>query len=90
MRSVLVAGTDTGVGKTVVAGALARTAATAGCRTAVFKPFMAGGTDDALVAAAAAGAAGMPEEGGGHAADRVAAYHEYAFRTLPRRTRLHA
>ena len=59
-RSVFVAGTDTGVGKTVVAGALARTAARAGCRTGVFKPFSAGGEDDV----AALGAALADAQGG--------------------------
>ena len=80
-------GTDTGVGKTVVAGALARTAAAAGCRTAVYKPFMAGGTGDIAVLAAAAAAAApaagsaAPGNDGGRAAGPVAAHYEYAFRT---------
>lgn len=87
MRPVFVSGTDTGVGKTVVAGALARTAAAAGCRTAVYKPFMAGGTGDiaALAAAAAAAPATGPSaasgKDGGNAAGPVAARYEYAFRT---------
>lgn len=80
MRSVFVAGTDTGVGKTVVAGALARTAALAGCSAIVFKPFMTGGVDD-IVAAGAAGTTGMADKGDGHAAGRVASYYKYAFRT---------
>ena len=80
MRSVFVAGTDTGVGKTVVAGALARTAAMAGCTTTVFKPFMTGSVDD-IAAAGAAGTAGMPGKDGAHAAGRVASCYRYAFRT---------
>ena len=76
MRSVFVAGTDTGVGKTVVAGALARTAAAAGCRTGVFKPFAAGGTGDAeALGAALAGAAGGRGGGGEPGAARCS----YAF-----------
>ena len=64
MRSVFVTGTDTGVGKTVVAGALARAAAMAGCRTAVYKPFMAGGSDDtAALGAALAGVQGPAGDG---------------------------
>ncbi len=78
MRSVFVTGTDTGVGKTVVAGALARTAARAGCRTGVFKPFAAGGSDDAAVLESAlADAAG----GGGGAGGGGAARRGYAFAT---------
>ena len=64
MRSVFVAGTDTGVGKTVVAGALARTAARAGCRTGVFKPFAAGGTGDVAALGAALADAGAAGEAG--------------------------
>ena len=76
MRSVFVTGTDTGVGKTVVAGALARTAARAGCRTGVFKPFAGGGSDDAAVLESAlADAAGGGGAGGG------AARRGYAFAT---------
>jgi dethiobiotin synthetase len=42
MRGLFVTGTGTEVGKTVVAAALARTAATAGERVAVFKPAVSG------------------------------------------------
>lgn len=80
MRSVFIAGTDTGVGKTVVAGALARTAAMAGCAATVFKPFITGSVDD-IAAAGAAGTAGIPGKDGAHAAGRVASYYRYAFRT---------
>lgn len=42
MRGLFVTGTGTGVGKTVVAAALARTAARSGQRVAVFKPAVSG------------------------------------------------
>ncbi len=42
MRGVFVTGTGTEVGKTMVAAALARTAAAAGSRVAVFKPAVSG------------------------------------------------
>ncbi len=42
MRGVFVTGTGTGVGKTVVAAAIARTLAAAGERVAVFKPAVTG------------------------------------------------
>jgi dethiobiotin synthetase len=42
VRGVFVTGTGTDVGKTVVAAAIARTAATAGERVAVFKPAVSG------------------------------------------------
>ena len=42
MRGVFVTGTGTEVGKTVVAAAIARTAAAAGARVAVFKPAVTG------------------------------------------------
>jgi len=42
MRGVFVTGTGTGVGKTVVAAAIARTLAAAGKRVAVFKPALTG------------------------------------------------
>ena len=42
MRGVFVTGTGTEVGKTVVAAAIARTAAAAGSRVAVFKPAVSG------------------------------------------------
>lgn len=46
MRGVFVTGTGTGVGKTVVAAAIARTAAAAGKRVAVFKPAVTGLDDE--------------------------------------------
>ena len=42
MRGVFVTGTDTGVGKTVIAGAIARSLNLAGVRTEVFKPAASG------------------------------------------------
>ena len=42
MRGVFVTGTDTGVGKTVIAGAIARSLNFAGVRTEVFKPAASG------------------------------------------------
>ena len=42
MRGVFVTGTGTEVGKTVVAAAIARTAAAEGHRVAVFKPVVTG------------------------------------------------
>jgi len=42
MRGVFVTGTDTGVGKTVIAGAIARSLNNAGVRTEVFKPAASG------------------------------------------------
>lgn len=42
MPSLLITGTDTGVGKTVVAAALARDWRAAGCRVGVMKPFATG------------------------------------------------
>lgn len=42
MRGVFVTGTGTEVGKTVVAAAIARSAAASGCRVAVFKPAVSG------------------------------------------------
>lgn len=76
MRSVFVSGTDTGVGKTVVAAALARTAARAGCRTATYKPFMSGGAGDVAVMGAAAAGLGAGGDGG-----IVASSFKYAFKT---------
>ena len=82
MRSVFVTGTDTGVGKTVVAGALARAAAMAGCRTAVYKPFMAGGSDDtAALEAALAGVQGPAGGGGGEGRAGWVVRAEYKFDT---------
>jgi len=53
--AVFVAGTDTGVGKTVVACLLARGLTRAGRRVGVLKPFAAGPSDDAVALARAAG-----------------------------------
>ena len=53
-RSVFVTGTDTGVGKTVVTAAIARTLRQSGLRVAIFKPLQTGtidGDDDARDAA---------------------------------------
>lgn len=79
MRSVFVSGTDTGVGKTVVAAALARTAAMAGCRTATYKPFMSGGAGDVVVM----GTAMVGSGGGGSGGDVgvVPSRFKYAFKT---------
>ncbi len=65
-RGVFVTGTGTGVGKTVVAAAIARTLAAAGQRVAVFKPAVTG-LDE--LADAAGPAAGPPP----HIAGREAA-----------------
>ncbi|MEJ7875775.1 MAG: dethiobiotin synthase [Solirubrobacterales bacterium] len=51
MNGVFVTGTGTEVGKTVVAGVIARTAADAGRRVSVFKPAVSGLDDTALVGA---------------------------------------
>jgi dethiobiotin synthetase len=48
VRGLFVTGTGTGVGKTVVAAAIARTAATGGARVAVFKPAVSGLDDHPL------------------------------------------
>ena len=80
MRPVFVTGTDTGVGKTVVAGALARTAASAGCATGVFKPFMAGGADDVSVLESALASAPAREGAGGGLGEGAASVRRgYAF-----------
>ena len=71
-------GTDTGVGKTVVAAALARTAAMAGCRVSTYKPFMSGGTGDSMVMGAAMAGAGAGAGGDGGI---VASRFKYAFKT---------
>ena len=47
MRSIFVAGTDTGVGKTIVAGALASALKLKGLRVGVMKPIACGGREDA-------------------------------------------
>lgn len=83
MRSLFVTGTDTGVGKTVVAAGLARAAAKDGRRVAVYKPFAAGGLGDVEAAAgasrdlAAPAPAGMPGAG----TPPVTSAFEYAFDT---------
>ncbi len=48
METIFVAGTDTGVGKTVVAGALASALKLKGYRVGVMKPVSCGGQEDAL------------------------------------------
>jgi len=66
VRGVFVTGTGTEVGKTVVAAAIARTAAAAGERVAVFKPAVSGlddgGEPDHLLLRRAAGSAQSEEE----------------------------
>ena len=70
MRGVFVTGTDTGVGKTVIAGAIARSLNNAGVRTEVFKPAASGCrrdrgqliSEDAEFLAACADSARMLEE----------------------------
>jgi len=59
-RGVFVVGTDTGVGKTVVAAGLTRMLRRRGLRVAVFKPFLSGDPEalDAQMLARAAGMAG--------------------------------
>ncbi|MEV0645903.1 dethiobiotin synthase [Phytomonospora sp. NPDC050363] len=47
MTPLIVTGTDTGVGKTIVTAAIAATAQSAGLRVAVLKPAQSGGDDDA-------------------------------------------
>ena len=46
MKPLFIAGTDTGVGKTIVAGALARALRLKGIRVGVMKPIACGGTQD--------------------------------------------
>lgn len=46
-RKIFIAGTDTGVGKTLVAGAMAAALAHKGFRTGVMKPVSCGGREDA-------------------------------------------
>jgi dethiobiotin synthetase len=55
---VFVTGTDTGVGKTVVSAAVARSLQNAGRNVAIFKPLQTGNGDDAGWAAAVAGCHG--------------------------------
>ncbi|MCG3175827.1 MAG: ATP-dependent dethiobiotin synthetase BioD [Candidatus Omnitrophica bacterium] len=57
MRTVFIAGTDTGVGKTVVAGAVASALSLRGRRVGVMKPISCGGLEDARHLAASAGCA---------------------------------
>ena len=59
-KGVFVVGTDTGVGKTLVAAGLARMLRRGGGRVAVFKPFLSGDLlgSDAQILARAAGLAG--------------------------------
>lgn len=47
MKTIFVAGTDTGVGKTVVAGALVEALRQKGCSVGVMKPVACGSADDA-------------------------------------------
>ena len=46
MKPIFIAGTDTGAGKTIVAGALASALRIKGLKTGVMKPVSCGGTDD--------------------------------------------
>ena len=57
MKSVFVTGTDTGVGKTIVAAGLAAALARRGVRVGVMKPVATGGcpSDDARILIRAAG-----------------------------------
>ena len=54
MGAVFLVGTEIGVGKTVVAGALARAAVIAGARPAFFKPFVTDDNEDMYVVLSAA------------------------------------
>ena len=47
MRSIFITGTDTGVGKTIIAGALASALRIKGVRVGVMKPISCGGREDA-------------------------------------------
>jgi dethiobiotin synthetase len=69
MRGVFVTGTDTEVGKTVVAAAIANTARRSGDRIAVFKPAVSGLVDYPLVPETWASAPRLPD----HALLRLAA-----------------
>ena len=55
MKSIFIAGTDTGVGKTIVAGALAAALRIKGLRVGVMKPVSCGGREDAVFLAACTG-----------------------------------
>jgi dethiobiotin synthetase len=69
MRGLFVTGTGTGVGKTVVAAAIARTARAAGDRVAVFKPAVSGLDDNPLTPEVWESAPELPD----HALLRLAA-----------------
>lgn len=56
-RVIFVTGSDTGVGKTVVAALLTRRLREQGCRIAALKPLCSGGREDAIALHAAAGGA---------------------------------
>ena len=58
VKTVFVAGTDTGIGKTVVAGALAAALRLKGKKVAVMKPVSCGGLEDARFLMRAAGISG--------------------------------
>jgi dethiobiotin synthetase len=62
MKGIFVLGTDTGVGKTVVAGALAAVLRAAGRDAGVMKPFASGGYDDTLFLKKMSGAAETRDE----------------------------
>ena len=55
MKGLFVTGTDTGIGKTVVAGAVAAALARRGVKVGVFKPFASGSWDDTRFLKKAAG-----------------------------------
>lgn len=55
MRSIFIAGTDTGVGKTIIAGALASALRIKGLRVGVMKPISCGSREDAKFLTACAG-----------------------------------
>ena len=81
VRSLFVTGTDTGVGKTIVAAGLARAAAKSGRTVAVYKPFAAGGLDDVAVATGAPHNTAGPPPAGMPGADALPVHgaFEYAF-----------
>ena len=54
-RSIFIAGTDTGVGKTMIAGGLARVLRMKGISVGVMKPVSCGGDEDALFLSQCAG-----------------------------------
>lgn len=55
MRGIFITGTDTGVGKTLIAGAIARAFVRRGLRVGVMKPFASGAWDDTRFLKRAAG-----------------------------------